>query len=109
MGAFAQVKVVQLLAQLACSKVCFFWRWGAFDGPSPSRNAGRVCMVTGDLHTRSSNTSVEHAPRESRETRGTMQLTDGRSRPTTLVRRMQTNEARDQGTGTNRVTARSET
>ena len=56
---------------------CSVWRWGAFDGPSPSRNAGRVCMVTGDLHTRSSNTSVEHAPRE---TRGTMQLTDGRDR-----------------------------
>ena len=30
-----------------------------------------------NLHTRSSNTSVEHAPRE---TRGTMQLTDGRDR-----------------------------
>ena len=34
-------------------------------------------MVTGDLHTRSSNTSAEHA---TRETRGTMQLTDGRDR-----------------------------
>ena len=56
---------------------CSVWRWGAFDGPSPSRNAGRVCMVTGDLHTRSSNTSAEHA---TRETRGTMQLTDGRDR-----------------------------
>ena len=56
---------------------CSVWRWGAFDGPSPSRNAGSVCMVTGDLHTRTSNTSVEHAPRE---TRGTMQLTDGRDR-----------------------------
>ena len=56
---------------------CSVWRWGAFDGPSPSRNAGSVCMVTGDLHTRSSNTSAEHA---TRETRGTMQLTDGRDR-----------------------------
>ena len=26
---------------------CFFWRWGAFDGPSPSRNAGSVCQATG--------------------------------------------------------------
>ena len=54
---------------------CSVWRWGAFDGPSPSRNAGSVCMVTGDLHTRTSNTSVEHAPRETRGT-STMQLTD---------------------------------